>query len=371
MAELTRAALLALALAACDRTPPGMIPEQVSCDSCRIEIMPMFTIGDTAGPSILTGRPGSIVTNGRGTYWIGVLDAFPLRYDSAAGTLQEFAREGQGPGEFRRPSVVAYLPGDSLLVRDIFTWHVVRLDSMITARTISHPDQLGGLRIYRWPDRVVARSHANRRAGREIELRDVVAVYDMSGASVVELDTLFATPWSNGRDGVAFASSIRRSAEGAGDGDIWIANYNSYRIIKYSPTGEAVDSVLRRPKWFPGGQAILLGGPDNPTSPALTNHWIDDAGRMWVLLSQPRTDTKDAWKDVEMGGNEVAVAKLPAEYELNRTIIEVIDLQRKRVIARHAFDGYISAVLPDNRVASFVETESGVPVLTIHKLRLQ
>src|SRR5688572_18479471 len=141
------------AIAACDRTPPGMIPDRVACDSCRIEITPELTIGDTAGASILTGRPYTIVTNEKGKYWIAVLDAFPLLFDSAAGTLGEFAREGQGPGEFRYPSVVAHLPGDSLLVQDRRAWHVLAPD-MSTARTIAHPDELGSLRILDWPRRV-------------------------------------------------------------------------------------------------------------------------------------------------------------------------------------------------------------------------
>ena len=372
-----RAALAAAALcaiAACDRTPAGMIPDRVACDSCRIEITPELTIGDTAGPSILTGRPGTVVTNGKGKYWIGVLDAFPLLFDSATGTLDEFAREGQGPGEFRHPWVVAHLPGDSLLVQDWRVWHVLAPD-MSSARTIAHADELLGFRILDWPRRVVAISHPYRNIARQIHTRVVVATYDMSGTNVVPLDTLYATPFAHGRDAVDYANSIRHTADNFDDRGVWISNYNSYRIVLYSPAGEPQDSVLRRPQWFPGGEPLHFGGPDKPTTPVLTNHWIDDEGRMWVLLSQPRTDTKDAWKDVQMGAGggagEMRVSALPAPYELNRTVIEVIDLQQKRVIARHTFDGYITAVLPDNRVASYVETESGVPVLTIHRLRLR
>jgi hypothetical protein len=351
-----------------------MIPDRVACDSCRIEVTPMLTIGDTAGPSILTGRPGSIVTDGKGRYWIGVLDAFPLVYDSTSGTLRQFARQGEGPGEFRHPSVTAYLPGDSLLVRDIRAWNVMTRD-MVTARIISHPEQLTDIRIQRWPDRIAALTSPYQRVGREIHTRYVGAMYDMSGGEAVATDTFFATPWSTGGSPLDFANSLRRTDDGFGNGDVWIASYNTYRIVKYSSVGEPVDSVLRKPRWFPGGQTLNLGGPDRPTNPRLTNHWIDDAGRMWVLLSQPRKDTKDAWKDIPQapggGPAEASVAALPAEYELNRTVIEVIDLQQKRVLARHTFDGFFTAVLPDNRVAAFVETESGVPVLTIYKLRLQ
>jgi hypothetical protein len=67
----------------------------------------------------------------------------------------------------------------------------------------------------------------------------------------------------------------------------------------------------------------------------------------------------------------VRVASLPADYKLNRTIIEVVDVEARRVIARHTFDGYINAIMSDQRVASFTETELGVPVLHIHRLELR
>lgn len=64
------------------------------------------------------------------------------------------------------------------------------------------------------------------------------------------------------------------------------------------------------------------------------------------------------------------MSALPAGYELYRTVIEVIDIAVKRVIARDTFDGHIIAVLPDQRVAAFVETPDGVPILTIYRLSL-
>ena len=71
------------------------------------------------------------------------------------------------------------------------------------------------------------------------------------------------------------------------------------------------------------------------------------------------------------GVREVRVASLPAEYKLNQTVIEVIDLSERRVLTRYTFDGYIIDILPGQRFASYVETDAGVPVLRIHGVTLR
>lgn len=118
---------------------------------------------------------------------------------------------------------------------------------------------------------------------------------------------------------------------------------------------------------------MRIGGPNQPTTPHLSGNWVDAKGRLWVLAAQPRDDTREVWKDAgaQAGAMEGRVASLPADYKLKRTIIEVIDLDTRRVIARRTFDGYVNAILSDQRVASFTETELGVPVLRIHRLTLR
>lgn len=52
-------------------------------------------------------------------------------------------------------------------------------------------------------------------------------------------------------------------------------------------------------------------------------------------------------------------------------MIEVIDPVTKNVVATHTFDGYITALLAGNRVASYVENADGIPIMTIHRLTLR
>lgn len=339
------------------------------CEDCRIELEQVATIGDDSEDGMLPGRPTQIVEDGTGRYWINVLDAIPVIHDPDANVpLRPIGRTGSGPGEFRFAAVHAELPGDSVLVSDIFEFRVMARDVSV-ARTVGSTQQLTSVSVLEWPHRVLAVTRD--RTGAPGSSTTVVALYDMSADTVAVRDTLLTMQAPSG-DPAAYASSLRQPGRPSPDSDIWISDFNRYRLVRYSPAGERVDSVVRAPDGFPGGDAMRMGGPDQPASPHMIGNWVDDDGRLWTLRAVPRTDTGDAWAELgDMQGiGEVRVAMMPADYELKRTVIEVLDPVAKRVLAEHDFDGFIFAVLPDNRVASYIETDIGVPIITIHRVAL-
>lgn len=360
--------LCVVAAGCAQSTSSDVIPERVSCTQCEIVIEDIAVIGDTSGTHSLAGRPWQVWQGGSGRYFINVLDAFPMVYDPDTGVLNHFGRPGGGPGEYRHPTIRALLPGDSLLVSDAFTYHVVAPDLQV-ARSVNVDVDLPSLAVMDWPTRVIATSHNfDRETG---TVQSVVAGYDMAGEAVQLRDTLLLGEKVSGRD-ANWIGSIRLLGEVAGDGSMWISDYNTYRLVQYRD-GEPVDSITRRPDWFPGGEPARIGSPTEPTTPHMIGSWMDGDGLLWVLTSQPRLDTGDVWKDMPSfeGAREVRVASLPADYKLNRTVIEVIDLAERRVVSRHTFDGYIIDILPDQRLASFVETDDGVPILRIHEVSLR
>lgn len=362
-------ALGALVLGGCERTPSGFIPDHVSCRDCEIIVEEVAVVGDTTADASLTGRPMAVWQDGTGRYWINVLDAFPMIYDPESGQLSEFARRGEGPGEYRHPMIRTDLPGDSMLVSDVLTYRVVTR-GMGIAREIQGMESLPAIAVVQWPSSVLGITMPHDRSTGTV--RTVVARYDFSGDEVSVVDTILATEPNNGA-GSEWAGSIRLFGRPAPDSSLWISDFNRYRLVRYSSDGEPLDSVRRRPQWFPGGEPLRIGGPNQPTTPHLSGNWVDAKGRLWVLAAQPRDDTREVWKDAgaQAGAMEGRVASLPADYKLKRTIIEVIDLDTRRVIARRTFDGYVNAILSDQRVASFTETELGVPVLRIHRLTLR
>jgi hypothetical protein len=361
-----------VALTGCNRSNGETIPERVSCRDCRIDIQPVLTIGDTTDAGMLTGRPTGVLVDGRGRYWINVLDAFPMIHEPATRTTRQFGRPGDGPGEYRNPFILAVLPGDSVLVSDRFNLHVVAPDLTITRTGQRNPGERPP-RVLRWPNLLVGALSDHDRQTRRV--RTVVVLYDVAGETFVLRDTVMTTSYVDGGNPAEWASSLRLVGLASDTGGFWISDLNTYRLVRYSSSGEPQDSFRRKPRWFPGGQSLRFGSATKPPNPAMIDHWVDAAGLLWVLVAQPRDDAPAAWREVAVrrggsGVGEMSVAAMPADYRLKRTVIEVIDPAAHRVVARHTFDGYIFDVLPGNRVASFVETPEGIPIITVHQLTL-
>src|SRR5262245_30901728 len=79
-------ASVAVILSSCARSDFGSDP--VGCPECRIVTERTAVIGDTVRDNALTGRPHGVWQDSLGRYWINVLDAFPMLYDSGRGTLE-------------------------------------------------------------------------------------------------------------------------------------------------------------------------------------------------------------------------------------------------------------------------------------------
>jgi len=360
--------LCTLLFAGCAAGPSAAIPEEPSCADCVIEVEPLLTIGDTTQGGMLNGRPMAVFEDGHGRYWINVLDMFPMVYDPASKALRTFGREGDGPGEFRHPSVIGVLPGDSVLLRDMHRISVVGPNDSV-ARIIADPSGGWMTDVIRWPDLLLGRP--NPYVGGKPRHSVVFATYDLSGNEAVVRDTLLAIDRPlDLRDPAAYASSLRQSGSVSPTGVFWIGDVNQYRLVRYTLDGAAGDTIIRQIDWFIPGQPMYIGGPDRLVSPQLDGNWLDDEHRLWVLVAQP-IDPGNAWDNVENGAREVRMSALPPDFRLKRTLIEVIDPATRRVVTRHTFDGYVFGTLPGNRVATYAETDNGIPILTIHRLTLR
>ena len=357
----------ALAASACGDRAPQEESGESSCPGCAIAVRDVHTIGTEDVQGSLTGRPFQITQDGQGRYWIDVVDAFPLLFDSAGKFLQQLGRRGEGPGEFRHLKIQSIVTGDSALVSTGFRFAVLGPDLSIGRQIDVDPRwEVNSVHVMSWPNNVLGLSSTFDQRTR-ISSTHLVR-YDLSGPTATVLDTVFSVQ-AESSDSEAWASSLRSVGTPGTDG-VWVANHNKYQLVQVTHDGAVKDTIVRQLDWFPGGEAMRIGGPGKPTSPHMMGNWTDSKGYLWVLASKPRTNTGDAWKDAQSGGMEVRVAALPAPYELNQTLIEVFDPVSRMVVAQHLFDGYLIGVLPNNRVASYVETEAGIPVITVHELSL-
>lgn len=84
------------------------------------ELVEELSIGELDGADEYTfGRIGGLAVHDDGSLYVLDAQALEVRVYSADGEFQRrFGREGEGPGEFRQPLGIAFLPDDRLVIRD-------------------------------------------------------------------------------------------------------------------------------------------------------------------------------------------------------------------------------------------------------------
>ena len=342
--------------------PAGhVVPDEVSCTTCEIQVEAELQIGTGDGPGSLLGRPTHLVLDSLGRFWVTMLDyGFPFVFDAGGQFLQQVGSAGAGPGEFRYATVVAALPGDSVLLRATPSYLVVGPDLGID-RVIrgSVGSSMTDHRVASWPGEVVTQK-ITYAAG--VANAGIVTL-DLSGEQVRERGTLFGVTRTTER--------IYRRVEPVPAG-MWVSEVTRYLLRKHEPDGTPEDSLERRLDWFPASERYEFGSPDQAPTPGVNTLRSDEEGRLWVYLDRPRSNWTNAWRGVSVptGAREVRVSSLPPAYTLWRTVVEVIDPKQRRVVARKELEGHVFAVLGADRVATYLELENGVPVVTIHKLTL-
>jgi hypothetical protein len=361
MGKIAPLMLACWVLAACADNS-HIVPERVSCGSCEVRISEVLRIGEPDGPGSLAGRPTSLAQDSAGRFWLGMLDyGFPFVYDREGRFLQQFGQPGEGPGEFRWAVVEAGLPADSMLLSTGLSYVIVGPDRII-ARTVKRATrhEPTGIRIASWPSNVLALviSLEGRTLTSQVEL------LDFSGDRVVSRSMLAPAEGSMG--------PVYRRVEPAASNDVWISYVTQYKLRRYSSAGEVLDSLERQPAWFPPSDGIPAPSPRRAPSPIVAGFRADSRGRLWIWLDRPRADWRNAWEGISYpeGASEVRVASLPPGYELWKSVLEIIDPVSRRVVARTELDGQVFAILQHDLVATWTELESGIPIVTIHRLTL-
>jgi hypothetical protein len=357
---LSIAAVSLITMGGCQ--PTGfVVPDEVSCDRCEIRVDPEVEIGDPDGSGSLLGRPTHLAIDSSGHIWVTMLDhGFPYVFDSDGNFVQEFGRAGSGPGEFRHARVIAALPGDSVLLHAFPSYLVVGPELTVARVVRGSSASYTDYRIVSWPQDVVA----SKTSYADGSFSTQVLTLDFMGELIGESRPLVSV--------ADLDQPVHRRPEPSSSGGMWVSEVARYLLRLYASDGTPLDSLERRPDWFPANQSYGFPMPDQAPSTVINAVRSDTLGRLWVYIDIPQQDWRSAWQGFSFptGASEVRVSSLPPSYKLYRTTVEVIDPERRRVIARAQLDGHAVAVLGSDRVATYIELESGVPVATIHKLTL-
>jgi hypothetical protein len=357
------ACCLSTGTVAAQRHARTRVPDEPTCARCVIAIGSATTLQASEDGGTILQPPSAVRRDGSGRYWVLAGGGPPIVYDSGGSFVGLAGRAGGGPGEFMFPGDVVPIAGDSVLVIDVAQRRATVLGGDLRpGRLIRMPWALQRAVVVNWPALVVMNGDVSTPAGAGWSLHRVSFAQE-------EVSVLgsFGPDQGEMRPGSEFAG-YQHLASVRGD-HVWSADRSSYRLHLWTPDGVSMRSLERTPEWFSTTSPMGIGSPATPPPPAVTAIEEDAAGLVWVFIRVPAESWQEAWSGVPLTAREVSVRDIAFE-KLFRTVIEVIDPRRARVVARRFVDKWVVASIPGLRAAMYATNADGVPTVSIVQLLL-
>jgi hypothetical protein len=336
------------------------IRDEPSCKGCKINLVTLFTISDDAIPTNALPR-GVSARDSRGRWLVHMMDHSYGVFSSEGKYITAIGREGKGPGEFMNPGPAVFAPGDTLYVFDGSLRRAIIFDPAgAVVRTFSIPSQinLGHGAVFLTPSRLVV----NLPLAMSPPFTGVK--YHLADVTTGEITGSFGKTDDPAQNmGTRRFRTLARASESS----FWSVTMAEYRVERWNALSLQCEAVfIRESAWFsPPTQAELQRDFRRPV-PRVSDIRVDDQERLWVLASVPR----EGWEKLFYGPDSATYRKNPSA--LQQSVIEVIDVKTRRVLARQSFS-QIFENLTDDREGVYVYTftPDEAAALTIFRLELQ
>ena len=337
-----------------DALPPVVIPDAQACAACSIIVGSSLKL-DVVAAEVDHLPPKVVREDGNGRFWVLSGHQPPKLFDKSGRFIRAAGRTGSGPGEFATPQDVLALPGDSVLVIENGIGQVLS-SNLHSSRRINMGRALYPGVILAWPSSVIMAGdvmgpHLGRRRTHQVSL----------SGSEARVEQQLAVDESVPRSPIPSAG-IHKLAPSPSKGGVWSADPFSYRLRLWTPN-DGVRRFERRPEWFASTSEFWLGNASTPPPPRIAAIHEDEEGLLWVFVLVASPNWRDAWANQsrvrEVSGTSV---DLPRLFE---TVVEVIDFQQARVIARTRIREYVVEALAHRRAVLYTENSAGTPHLTV------
>lgn len=234
----------------------------------------------------------------------------PFVYDSSGSFLQLLGSVGDGPGEYRRPTVIAITDGDTVNVFDRQTGRLTVLSELEFVRS-----EVGVVRI----SSAVQTEHGALAVNNARFPGQPLSYLDRNGQPVRSFGPRTPAPIPPDE-----YLRIRRVLAPTVDGQLWSARqYFKYELTLWDSTGTAVRTLSPDADWFPNYDSLLSPSPGVIPSPSIKGALVDNQGHIWILGSAASVD----WT-AGLGGQRTVE---------NQTIYEVTDWSK-------VYDGIIDVI---------------------------
>ena len=306
-----------------------------------------YRIGDeTAGDSVLLGAVRGLAVDSRGQLYITDSGFDGIRVYSLDGVqVDQIGREGRGPGEFARTPTMRIGPGDSLYAWDsyagqlsIFAPHDHSFVSRL-AVGLSESDRLYPTEFLAATSRgfLFRYSPFFSPGSDELSSKHVRVKLVDSNGTIVDESVAELPP----REGLAIATGTSVTAYGLpfavsphfAIGSTQVLYYGSDDAIRIASLslqgtnrGEFTVPISPIPLTDAEREQTIAEAPDDfhgllrerlpAIKPAFSRLVPDDAGRLWIELTQREGEESRTWLIVDDAGIEIARASVPENVRL-------------------------------------------------------
>lgn len=336
------------------------VPSTPSCLTCSVTLSKVVTLGAADGPGAFSTRPYFIGQDSRGRFYAVTPDSpdeLPYVFDAQGRYLQRLGRVGDGPGEFRSPTVLR-VRQDTLYVLDTSGRITILSPSYAIVTTFTGPrGAMDALPLSNGTIVVNALVRDRDRFGFMQHLLDRRGNYLGS----FDPDTLAFNPRN--------ITARKRVMADGGTGRMWTAPLaHHYVVSAWSLTGQLEKQLTRTPTWFPSYDRAWLVSPTVAPMPYVLGLWEAPDGYLWVVARVADPNWKQGLgKAVEVEGR--TIYPVDDAQEVYDSVIEVIDPLTARLVASTRLPGTIDVVIRPGLVAGVRETEKGALVADVFRVQ--
>lgn len=331
------------------------IGDAPSCRDCRIRLEYVETIGSSSEPDLLSMNAG-VRMDRDGNVLVADAQSYPgklLYRPAGSAEWKVFGGKGEGPGEFEFAGNI-WLSSVGLHVSDLGTGRETVYDRdgefVATWRLPAPPDYVLELEDGSQVHASVVRTPSA--AGYPLHLldpeREIVSSFGADTALLLPGHSVLA----------------RRAVARAGDGAIWSARVNEYRIEKWSPSGRKVLTIQRNAPWFEPWvepTSYLVSRPP----PIVVSIAEDDRGRIWVMMY-----VADRNYEPQVDPDYHGPIDPEMRHRARDTVVEVLDLRAGTVVARARNDRVLWPHIGHMLIGQKDEAPDGSLRFGVYRLRL-
>ena len=340
------------------RVPPG-----ISCEDCRILLDSVAFLGDEAGNGFVD-ETNEVAASSEHFFVVHRVVSSDIRVFNRDGSfLRVLGRKGEGPGEYQNIKALWVSQRDTL--------HVI--DEGLIRRTVVSPD-LQVIRTERLPGRVLHHGYLGLKDGTAV----LTAVAPDSTGGLRLLHRLsgpgqplfsFGKPLNASDEINTVPSALVRITAETKSAEIVASHGSSFILEVYGNQG-ALERILDL-----SDRDFLELVPGDGRFPGyvpwIQDLWIDEEGKLWVLMRVGDPDWEQGVERVGVGFGRRPSVRMVDYDAFWDTVVEVVDLKAGVTIARRRFEKGLIKFLGRNEVTGWTNLENETFRLPVYRLSLQ